>query len=363
MKSLSRTLPLLLTACLLLVLNASAQTSQGRWHNIRFADDFAGANASAKINAAISDCGENSGAAGDSCVVVIPPGMTCGEPKQPPDNVVIWDLRGCAQSTGLRFNLSANTTGNVRSKMYIQDNFNAQNAGLGPAKSSATFYSAGFVDSAEVTRGSIAAINGSLFVNRLSGDAPGHMIGIEGEAVAQIPGDVARNVNDIRGGTFNTVVGKNINAKDVSSLVAQAPSLKPGGTIINAYSLRAEAPTVGSRRNLAGWFNGDVQVDTRLTVEKEFVVGGGSPIHNVFLGRGPVSFSTVAGNSCEEGILPVNGVEPGSMANASPAGNIGPNLFWSAWVESAGRVSIRVCNVSVQSVTPQSQEWSVEVVR
>lgn len=342
---------------------ASAQASSARWHNIRFADDFNGADASAKINAAIADCGAGTGAPGASCLVLIPPGMACGEPRQPPDHVVLWDLRGCAQSTGLRFNLAATTTGNVRSKMYIQDNFNAQTANLGPTKASATFYSASFVDGADVTRGTVAAINGSTFINRLNGDFSGHVVGIEGEAFAQIAGDQPRNITDIRGGTFNTLVGRNVNAHDVTSLVAQAPAVRPGGTIANAYSLRAEAPNAGTQRNLAGWFNGDVQVDTNLAVGKEMIVGGGAPIHKMTLGKAPLNYGMIPGHGCADQSMTVSGADPGGVVTASPSANIGQSLTWSGWVEPSGRVVIRVCNMSPQSASVHPSDWTVQVVR
>ena len=350
---------------LLIVLTATAQsqTAPGRWHNLRFADEFPGADSAARINAAIADCGPYTGAAGNSCIVVAPPGMSCGEPVRPPDHVVLWDFRACAQSIGLRLNLSAATTGNVRSKVYLQDNYNAQTAGLAPRKSSATFYAAGFVDDAQVVKGVVEAINGNMFVNRLNGDMTGgHIIGIEGSATAVIPGPTNRKVFDMRGGTFNSMVGSNVTAANVTSLYAQAPFLAPGGKILNAYSFIAEAPTSGSAKNVAGRFLGDVQVDT-TTSTKTLVVGGGSPVHEVRLASGGLSFPSIAARTCHDASLPVKGADAGSAASASPGGNIGPSLFWSAWVSATGTVTVRVCNVGVAAATPSAVSWSVHVVR
>lgn len=289
--------------------------------------------------------------------------MGCGEPLPPPDNVVLWDLRGCAQSTGLRFNLSALTAGNVRSKVYIQDNYDAQVSGLGPSKSSATFYSAGFANSANVTQGTLAAINGSMFVNRLSGDMPsGHIVGIEGSAIAVIPGPANRSIFDMRGGTFNSLVGDNVTATNVTSLYAQAPFGGPGGKIANAISFHAEAPTSGTKKNLAGWFDGDVQVDT-TTSTRTLVVGGGSPVHEIRLGSGGLNFSSIAARSCRDSSIPVTGADVGSAASASPGGNLGANLFWSAWVSATGSVTVRVCNLSAAAVTPAAVGWKVQVMR
>lgn len=353
-------LPLVLVS---LTIAGISQTPTPRWHNIRFADDFPGTDPATKINAAVADCGPYSASAGASCVVVIPPSMGCGEPLPPPDNVVLWDLRGCAQSTGLRFNLSALTAGNVRSKVYVQDNYDAQSSGLGPTKSSATFYSTAFVNSANVTQGTLAAINGSMFVNRLSGDMlSGHIVGIEGEATALIPGPANRQISDIRGGTFNSLVGENVTATNVTSLYAQAPFSGTGGKILKAVSLHAEAPTSGTQKNLAGWFDGDVQVDT-TTSTGTLVVGGGSLVHEIRLGSGGLSFSSIAARSCRDSSIPVTGADVGSAASASPGGNLGSNLFWSAWVSATGSVTVRVCNLSAAAVTPAALSWKVQVMR
>lgn len=351
-------------AVLALTTGLKAQTAPARWHDLRFADGFPGANSAAKINAAIADCGTYSGAAGNSCVVVIPPGMGCGEPMRPPDHVMVWDLRACAQSVGLRLNLSAATTGNVRSKLYLQDNYNAEVVGMASRKSSATFYVAGFVDDAQVAHGVLEAINGNMFVNRLNGDMTGgHIIGIEGSATAVIPGSIVHRVWDMRGGTFNAMVGKNVNASSVSSLYAQAPEAGPGGSITNAISFQAERPTSGTAKNLAGWFHGDVQVDTSLKVGTELMVGNGTPVHSMLLSSATLNYPEIARRSCQEAVAPVAGADIDSVASASPTADIGAGFTWSTWVQSQGSVTVRVCNESDAPARPKVTKWNVEVIR
>lgn len=343
---------------------AGAQTTtSGRWHNIRFADEFTGTDSASQINAAIADCGAYSPSPGASCIVVVPSGMACGEPNSMPDNVILWDLRGCTQSLGLRFNLSSTATGHVRSKLYLEDNYNALNVGLSPTKASATLYTTAFVDSPEATSGSLAAINGSMFVNRMNGDmTSGHVIGIEGEAVAVIPGTTNRSLSDMRGGTFNTLIGQSVTATNVTSLYAQAPAIATGGKILNAYSFRAEAPTVGTAKNLAGWFNGDVQVDTTLRTGA-LVIGAGTPVHEVRIGGAALSFGSIAARTCRDSSISVPGADQGSAASASPSGDIGAGLTWSAWVPAAGSVTVRVCNLNASTATPSALNWKVQVVR
>lgn len=341
-----------------------SQTAPGRWHDFRFADDFSGANSTAKINAAIADCGAYSGSAGNSCVVVIPAGMACGEPLRPPDHVMLWDLRACAQSTGLRLNLSAATTGNVRSKVYLQDNYKAESVGLASRNSSATFYVTGFVDDAEVAHGVLAAINGSMFVNRLNGDmSGGHIIGIEGSAIAATPGSTVHTVWDMRGGTFNAEAGKNVRANSVTSLYAQAPEVAPGGSARDVVSFQADAATGGTEKNLSGWFHGDVQVDTRLKVGNELVVGNGTPVHAMRLSSANLSYPSIEAHSCQEASTAVAGADSKSVASASPGGDIGAGLVWSAWVKTEGNVTVRVCNVTDAPATPRNTTWNVQVIR
>ena len=353
--------------CFLLICpSLVAQTSTGalqRFGSIRTADQFPGKTPGAQINEAIHDCGAYTGAAGNACVVIIPSGMACDEPHQAGDNVILWDFRGCGPGQGLRFNVPASVS-RVRSKVLLQDNFGINITGLGPHNHSATLYVHSLPDNANQTTGSIAAINGTVNTNSLTGDFTGHLIGIEGEAGATLSQGGPFTVRDIRGGTFNTNVGKGINAIDVTSLFAQAPAIAPGGTIANAYSFRAEAPKGGTKSNLAGWFNGDVRIDTKLALGGPLTIGEGSSISKMVLVSSAITFPVILAQSCQERAIPMPGVTLTGAVSASPASGLGSNtLVWSGWISSVGNVSVRVCNVGAQSVTPRVISWNISVVQ
>jgi hypothetical protein len=256
---------------------AAAQTTTAnvavpRLNGMRFADQFTGASVAAQINAAVADCGAYSGAAGNSCIVIIPSTLGCGEPNQTPDNVVLWDFRNCAQSQGLRFNLSAAVAGGVRSKMLLQDNFNATTIGLNPGNAAATFYVYSLVDSPDVTNNTIAAINGTQAINTQTANFTGVLVGVEGSAVANSTNGTPRTASDVRGGTFGATAGGNTSVTNLTSLQAQAPANTGTGTVTNAVSLIAEDPGLtGSTLSLAGLFRGKVEFDRSIGI-------GSSPI-------------------------------------------------------------------------------------
>lgn len=77
-------------------------------NGIRYADQFAGANVTAQINAAIADLGGSNG------VVVIPSTMGTGTPTSVPSGVVLFDFRGVTDMPLNTINYSYND-GNVNS--------------------------------------------------------------------------------------------------------------------------------------------------------------------------------------------------------------------------------------------------------
>lgn len=217
-----------------------------------------GATVSTQINAAVASFGSTSG------VIRIPSTMGAGEGNQAPDTVILIDERGGAVGQGLRFNITATNGGNIRQKIRLQDNFNASTIGLGAGKGSATFYIPVFVDRPEVSSAAtIEAFNASMFINSQLADTTATIVGIEGEAAANATNASPRNVADMRGGTFNVACGGNTTCTNAYGLVAQ----KPAGTgIVNAYSLMAESPTVGSGDNYAIWSKGNIQLSASLLI-------------------------------------------------------------------------------------------------
>jgi hypothetical protein len=248
------------------------------FNNVKYAINYPGGSAIAKINAAIADCPVFSATtSNNSCIVVLSPTMGCGEYSVGlNDNVLLVDQRGCAQSTGLRYNLLPGFTGgNVRNKMYLQDNWSAPTTGItGSTRSSSSLYVASFVDNPEASTGTIEAFNANMFANSMSGNmTAGNLIGIEGQVTASILGGINRTINNMRGGTFNSTVGNNITGNNVTSLYAQAPLISGTGVINNAYSLQVERPTGAGTLNCAINFVGD----TCITNAPRMTVNGFNP--------------------------------------------------------------------------------------
>jgi hypothetical protein len=218
------------------------------------------------IAGAAADCPAYTGAALNSCVIIVPPGIACGEPGTLADNIALWDYRNCAQSQGVRFNLSATVTGNVRSKFYLQDNFDAGTIGLNPSKSAATGYFNLYIDQPEQTTGTLEALNGTANVNsQAATKTGGPIVGIEGSGQASTGS--AFTVPDVRGGTFNTTIGGSTSATQVVSLYAQAPVKTGTGTITNQYSFLAEDPSASASSDDAAIFSkGRTRSDGPLSI-------------------------------------------------------------------------------------------------
>jgi hypothetical protein len=246
----------------------TANVAVPRLNGTRFADQFTGASVAAQINAAVVDCGTYSGAAGNSCVVIIPATLGCGEPNEAPDNVIMWDFRNCAQSQGLRFNLSRTVTGNVRSKMFLQDNFDAGLVGLGTGnKHSATNYVFTYVDNPQVTTGTIAAFNSSIAVNSQTATFNGALIAAEFDTFANSNNSSPQRINDIRGiHTGVGALGSNTSVNNAYGIYVAAPSNSGTGTLTNAYGIRIEPFTLGTKTNLGLWNQEKTEFDKPVAI-------------------------------------------------------------------------------------------------
>lgn len=248
-------------------------------NGVRFADQFSGATPADKINNAAIDCGSFTGAAGNSCIVWVPSTLGCGgSENQTTDNVIKWDFRNCAQSQGLRFNLSAGVTGNVRSKMFLQDNYNANTINLAPGKSAATFYALSFVDRPELTNGTIAAINGTVSVNSQQGNFTGNLIGGEFTASAGATNGSPQTLSAMTGLLGNAGIGGNTNVTSIRAVWAQAVANSGTGTIGTAIGLLADTQTAGPdfAHNLSIWARGQVLFDGTFGI-------GASPVASTAL--------------------------------------------------------------------------------
>jgi hypothetical protein len=252
-------------------LNVAGATTTRSLNAIKFADQFPGGSVTAKIDAAIASCPAYTGAAGDSCTIILVPGMGCGEftgslsPSH--DNIFLTDYRNCLQSTGLRYNLSAAVTGNVRSKLYIQDNFDASASGLSPSKSSATLYVADYIDNPQATNQTFAAINGSIGINSQGGNFTGTLVGGEFTAGANSTNGTPRTVSDMRGLLGNGGIGGNTSATQFVSVYGQNPINTGSGTITNIFNLYLEDPgATAAGLNLSLFSKGKAEFDRNVAI-------------------------------------------------------------------------------------------------
>ena len=291
----------------------------------------------------------------DQRLQVIPSTAACGQ-VQPQDDVTVLDLRACpaAQQIGSHFLFAVKDTNNggVRDKVLLVDPFTPSTT-MSRGSSSASFYVHSFTEGRLDGYGTLAAMNGTITVDTGATGSPNAVVGIEGEAV--VSGTAGSTITDLRGGTFNVGAVGEGNVKNATALQAQAPTRSGPGQITNAVSFHAEKPSVGSSKNLSGLFDGDVEIDGTLAL-------GGVPIHKILRASSTLKYPVIPARGCKDQPLKVAGASPDSSdANASPNGNIGVNLYWSAWVSESGTVSVRVCNNSVNPVTPLPVRWSATV--
>ena len=293
----------------------------------------------------------------DQRLQVIPSTAACGQ-VQPQDDVTVLDLRSCpaAQQIGSHFLFAVkdSNNGGVRDKVLLVDPF-TPSATMSRGSSSASLYVHSFAEGNLAGYGTLAASNGTITVDTGASGSPSAVVGIEGEAV--VSGTAGSTITDLRGGTFNVGVVGEGNVKNATALRAQAPTRSGLGRITNAVSFHAEKPTVGSERNLSGLFDGDVELGGSLLF-------GGAPIHKILRASSTLTFPVIPAHGCRDQPLKVAGASPASSnANASPNGNIGANLYWSAWVSESGSVSVRVCNNSVRPIAPLAVRWSATVMQ
>jgi hypothetical protein len=275
-----------------------------RINGIYFADQFSGATSGDKIWAA-----HNQALADGGGLVIVPSTLAAGEsPNQFSDDVLVMDLRGTAQSQGLRFNVPVLGAGLVRSKMLLQDNFGADTVGLDTADHSCTHYVLTYVDKPETTTGTIAAANATLCVNSQAGDSTGPLIGGEFSANVNATNGTPRTCADIRGVLGNAAVGGNTSVTQAVSVYGQAITKTGTGTITDAISGKFEKQTAGTV-NLSVWavgkskFNESISVgDTNpqagigVFVKPEALTGGTQ------IGLQSAPISTVAATTTGEGI-------------------------------------------------------------
>jgi hypothetical protein len=71
--------------------------------------------------------------------------------------------------------------------------------------------------------------------------------------------------------------------------------------------------------------------------------------------------SALAAGVCASGTASVTGAGTSMAVAASPTADPGSGILWSAWVSASGIVTVRVCNISTASVTPNALAYNVRV--
>lgn len=213
-------------------------------NNIRFADQFPGASATQKIDAAVADLG---GAKG---LVVIPSGMGAEGPTNIPETATLLDLRG-GETIGPAITLNSQSTG-------VHSLFRAQQARGSPDRSETSLYGVTSVSGALPSGQSLIGTTGQVETWDVLTAAPSglNLIGMEASAVLSSTG---QTIPTVRGLTANisTTAGNTTNITNAQMITAESLSKAGSETITNVYGLVLENQNVGSSRNYALWSQGD----------------------------------------------------------------------------------------------------------
>lgn len=236
-----------------------------------WADHFTGATSADRINNAMAACtAYNKNTAGIGCLVVMEPTMAAGEGNQAPDNVMLWDLRGSAQSQGFRFNVGTAAT-SIRSKVLLQDNYDLVTIGADSGGHGATsLYVLGYPDKANRSANTVAGGNVSVSTNTIDGSMTVPLVGFEAEAFARPAVGGGFTIADSRALTANVDCTPSSGSLTCTRLVSgyfQAPTKGTGATVGNAYSAYFENPSLAvTGEALSILSQGDVRLAQHIAV-------------------------------------------------------------------------------------------------
>lgn len=74
-----------------------------------------------------------------------------------------------------------------------------------------------------------------------------------------------------------------------------------------------------------------------------------------------LTFGAIAPQTCKEATAFITGANQGLVAHANPVAALGQNLQWSSYVSKQNQVTVRVCNPSSGSITPNVVKWQIVV--
>jgi hypothetical protein len=91
--------------------------------------------------------------------------------------------------------------------------------------------------------------------------------------------------------------------------------------------------------------------------------GVSADLPNVLKTTATLTYTAISAQTCQEQTATVTGSTTSMLGQASPQTTLGSvNLSWSAWVSSSGTVSVRVCNPSNGSITPNAVTWNIAAI-
>lgn len=74
-----------------------------------------------------------------------------------------------------------------------------------------------------------------------------------------------------------------------------------------------------------------------------------------------LTFGAIAPQTCKESTAFITGANQGLVAHVNPVAALGANLQWSSYVSKQNQVTIRVCNPTAGSITPNVVKWQIVV--
>jgi hypothetical protein len=251
--------------------NPTLRTLRDKISDLISDKDFSGANATARIDAAIAYLASSNG------LILIPYDEPTGSPTTCPKNATLLDLRGGYPSAcGIDIGSSTGTApGNVYSILRAGKTITDATV------STVGLYAAmGYSGNISTNASLIGASSESNTLGALTAtpNSGSHIIGFEGLATIASTG---YTLPDVRGGTFGVIQGTGgagtTNITDAKVLVSQS-IYQIDGTIANAYSIVAENQGVGTTRNFAIWSQGDVLMQVGHAIYSTTLAGTDYPV-------------------------------------------------------------------------------------
>ena len=98
-----------------------------------------------------------------------------------------------------------------------------------------------------------------------------------------------------------------------------------------------------------------------LAVPSWLSVGGGGRVGKILTGSGTLTYSEIATLAAAEQDITITGVVAGDACFAAPATGLGnTGLTWTCFA-ATGKVTVRINNVTVGSITPTAVVWKAVV--